>query len=285
MLKLPVNESFLSDVMKIAKEKQIDSQLSRYHFDLDLRILHSKECKIRRSKDKSLHQMAYNFITQRTTITADRFILYMESCLSNDLCKQIEISTKEQANNILWHEMRYRRITASKIYEVSRCKTADGSLVNQILGAYKVKDSKAIERGRKLEKEVLQQVEILTNKDLKKAGLYLMPEYPMLGASPDAIGEDFIVEVKCPSNEENLKNYLVRGKISPKCKAQMQLQMMASKMSKGLFCVADVGFEQNRKVHLQWLELDLIYISSIIEKALTFWTSNIFPRLLKSVNS
>lgn len=62
--------------------------------------------------------------------------------------------TTNQANNVLWFELRYGRITASKIYELSRCKKGDGVLVKQILGCRKIKLTSAMERGKLLEKDV-----------------------------------------------------------------------------------------------------------------------------------
>lgn len=44
-------------------------------------------------------------------------------------CLKIEKLTRNQSDSPLWHEMRYGRITASKIYECSRCLTTEGSLV------------------------------------------------------------------------------------------------------------------------------------------------------------
>lgn len=54
----------------------------------------------------------------------------------------------------MWFELRYCRITASKIYELSRCKKGDGILVKQILGCSKIKLTSAMERGQILEKYV-----------------------------------------------------------------------------------------------------------------------------------
>lgn len=54
------------------------------------------------------------------------------------------------------------------------------------------------------------------------------------------------------------------------------------KQKKGLFCVADPNFENNKKITTVWLTYDEQFLS-IIEKAIEFWKHNIFPRLLKSV--
>lgn len=62
-------------------------------------------------------------------------------------------------------------------------------------------------RGRKLE-EVLKGVEKKLNVKFKRVGLQLKPRYPIFGASPDGITEDYVVEIKCPQSEKNICNYL-----------------------------------------------------------------------------
>lgn len=43
---------------------------------------------------------------------------------------------------------------------------------------------------------------------MRKTGTMLEAEYPELGASADAIDEDCVFEIKCPSTNENIKNYI-----------------------------------------------------------------------------
>lgn len=54
----------------------------------------------------------------------------------------------------MWFKLRYGRITASKIYELSRCKKGDGVLVKQILVNSKIKLTSVLERGKLLEKHI-----------------------------------------------------------------------------------------------------------------------------------
>lgn len=73
---------------------------------------------------------------------------------SDGILLKIERETQDQSINNSWFEMRYGRITASKVYEASKCNTTDGTLVKQILGSSKVKLSKAMKRGIHLEEQV-----------------------------------------------------------------------------------------------------------------------------------
>lgn len=67
---------------------------------------------------------------------------------------------------------------------------------------YKVKDLEhidSIKHGRDHEKMALQQLEAQENIRIRPCGLFLDPEIPFLGASPDGLcGDDQIIELKCP---------------------------------------------------------------------------------------
>ncbi|KAF2884455.1 hypothetical protein ILUMI_21721 [Ignelater luminosus] len=45
--------------------------------------------------------------------------------------------------------------------------------------------------------EVVQELEKKWSICLDNCGLLLRPEYPIIGASPDAVGSDFVLEIKC----------------------------------------------------------------------------------------
>ncbi|GBP35671.1 hypothetical protein EVAR_74996_1 [Eumeta japonica] len=96
-----------------------------------------------------------------------------EDCVaSRALIEKVKEETIEQSKSNLWFELRYGRITASKAYEVSRCKTADGTLVSLILGG-KIPETKHMKRGRVLEDQVRRTVEdMLKKKKLPSAVLY-----------------------------------------------------------------------------------------------------------------
>ena len=101
--------------------------------------------------------------------------------------------------------LRYCRITASKVYETSKCRTSDGSLTNTLFGASKLRDSMIVyslqslmSRGRKLQPLVLKQVRIKTKMQFERCGLFLSSDHPVFGASPDGICSTHVLEIKCP---------------------------------------------------------------------------------------
>jgi len=76
---------------------------------------------------------------------------------------------------------------------------------------------------------------------------------------------------------------LPNGEISPKYKAQINLQMFSTGIIKGLFIVADPDFENTKQVTLKWIEYDQDFTKLLIDKSMTFWKESIFPKLLESV--
>lgn len=83
----------------------------------------------------------------------DEFNNFIKLKMTQDICKQVQKATCLQYDNPLWHELRYARVTASKLHAAAHCHTLDGSLVEQILGA-KVKETPAMARGTRLEATV-----------------------------------------------------------------------------------------------------------------------------------
>jgi len=266
---LPDNSSFFKAVLDKAREKQLDSQLSRHNYILKSRKLMSL----------SIHQLLLNFY-EKGSLSADDFLKYASKEMSEDLCHMAEKLTRSQSDTLIWHELRYGRVTASRIYEAAHCKTLNGTFVQQVIGASKVFESQAMQRGKRLEKEVLDEVRKLTRLSFNDCGLVLLPSFPILGASPDAIGDDFIVEVKCPSSSKTLDHFLPHGKINKKYKAQMNMQMFATGKKRGLFCIADPKFQDSKQVTVVWEDYDEHFTKLIIEHAVTFWKNYIFPTII-----
>lgn len=174
-------------------------------------------------------------------------------------------------------------MTASKIYEAARCKTARGTFVESVIGALKIPDTAPMKRGRVLEKKVLDVLQRQLKIKFQNVGIKLCEEHVVLGASPDSVSEDYVVEVKCPTSYKTMVNYIGDNIIKNKYKAQIQLQMYLFKKRKGIFCVADPEFEENQKLHILYEDLDVDFIEDIVNSAEIFWSQNIFPVLISSV--
>lgn len=238
------------------------------------------------------YQPSY-FPSETETLSMHLLVLkFKEKCVDTFLSKitittalieKVKEETSDQAKSNLWFELRYGRITASRAFEVSRCKVTDGTLVSLILGGI-IPDTKHMKRGRVLEDEVRKTVEKLLRKKIKKCGLVLSTKYPMIAGSPDGICEDSIIEIKCPISAKTYKNYIKNGQASEKYNAQIQLQMYLTGKKTGYFCVADPDYTTNTKVEIISVPFNQEYVDKLIsEKLVPFWKNNIYPLLYKSV--
>nr|XP_049698250.1 uncharacterized protein LOC126055020 [Helicoverpa armigera]XP_049703640.1 uncharacterized protein LOC126056088 [Helicoverpa armigera] len=238
-----------------------------------------KFCDGVKTNSKNIFDIMLAFVDDETIHDYCNFSKYLKRIINNIVIEEIKLKTIRQADSKYWHNIRQGRLTASKLYEAAHCHT-DGALVEQILGGYKVPETKAIQRGRRLESRVLKEIEEKLQVKIDRSGFTLIDG--ILGASPDGIGEDFVVEVKCPSSEKAIETYIKNDVITEKFKTQIMCQMMACKKNKGLFCVADPLFETTKNIHVVWVDYDEVYIRDIIKKAEVFWSTFIFPKLLES---
>lgn len=221
-----------------------------------------------------------------TSLNVTNFLDYASSIITEEISKRIEIATRDQSESLLWFDLRYGRITASKLYEAARCQTKDGSLVKQILGISKKYDNVFMQRGRLLEKKVIATVAKMKNITIHPCGIIIKSELPFFGALSDGLSDDYVLEVKCPISKESLKNYVFEsGQINPKFQAQIMMQMLAANKKQGLFCVADPEFEKNNAVNVYTIDYNEEFITPLILDAIDFWKENIFDKLLKSVIS
>lgn len=134
----------------------------------------------------------------------------------------------------------------------------------------KIPETSAMKRGRFLENEVREVVAKKLGKKIKNSGLFISQEHPMLAGSPDGICEDSVVEIKC----------LVSSK---KCFAQVQMQMYLSGLKNCYFCVADPNFSASKNVEILCIGYDDEYMSGFLESVITFWKSQVYPLLCKSI--
>ncbi|XP_074115102.1 uncharacterized protein LOC141537822 [Cotesia typhae] len=180
----------LEEFVKRTKGKSVQSQILKYFNPVNT------------EQSLSIHNLLVEFINLGGT-SSEEFLDFSTHRMPRELCELIEQKTQDQADCDLWFTLRYGRITASKAHEASRCNTTDGMLVELLVGGQKLRNTKAMERGKQLEAMVLRRVEQKLKKKFKKCGLFLSEQYPHLGASPDAIDEEFVVEIKCPTSDKS----------------------------------------------------------------------------------
>ncbi|KYM97059.1 hypothetical protein ALC62_12260 [Cyphomyrmex costatus] len=120
--------------------------------------------------------------------------------------KEIECNTKKQSDSEFWLSLRKVMLTASNFGTVSRKRptTSCAMLVKNILFP-PIIDTAAMKYGRDMEEMAKQNLSEILKKDIKPCGLFIDPDNPWLGASPDGLhDEDGLVQIKCPLTAENL---------------------------------------------------------------------------------
>lgn len=72
-----------------------------------------------------------------------------------------------------------------------------------------------------------------------------------MAAFPDAVGENNVVEIKCPVSSKSQVNYIkTDGTPSDKAFCYIQLQLHVTGRKLGFYCVADPDFERNKKIKI-----------------------------------
>ncbi|KAF4530726.1 hypothetical protein B566_EDAN013304 [Ephemera danica] len=207
---------------------------------------------------------------------------YANSELAKCNLLKVARNTMLQYQSVLWKELRYGRITASKLHEVAQCHTAYGATVKVLLGVTKIKNNKYLQRGRDLESDIIHEVEKIVGEKVLKTGLHLNENYPLFGATPDGITENFIVEVKAPFYTKTFENYITQaGEPTLKYHLQTQLQLLLCNKPFGYFCVANADFEMSKKVTVVKIQRNDDLLEPYLQKAQEFWERNIYPLLLK----
>ena len=153
--------------MTIARKRKLDSQLSRFHY-----LLAERE-----TITLSIHQLLVNYLQKSVTSSADDFLTFCSANMPLNICSAAKQSTRSQSNNHAWSELRYGRITASKCFQASTCQTANGSLVNEVIGISKMFSTEAMSRGKNLEKIFANKLKIVEKINFSDCGIFLMPEY------------------------------------------------------------------------------------------------------------
>ncbi|XP_047024927.1 uncharacterized protein LOC124633669 [Helicoverpa zea] len=227
----------------------------------------------------SMHQLVFKFKEKCSEI-------FIQNVNIPDITiRKVEKETRNQYKSRLWYELRYGRITASRAFEVSRCKTPDGTLISTIMGG-QIPDTPAMRRGRILEDSVRQILQRKLKKTIRTCGLILNSKYPMIAGSPDGICEEYIIEIKCPTSAKTFMNYIKDGKTTERYYYQIQIQMYLADLKKCIFCVADPKFSENKKIEMLYVDYDEKIVVNIIETNLVpFWQNNVYPLLYQSINN
>ncbi|KAH9637625.1 hypothetical protein HF086_007339 [Spodoptera exigua] len=120
---------------------------------------------------------------------------------SDDERRQIEKKTILQRDSSEWLELRRKLLTASNFGKVinRRPTTSVKNFVKNIIYPKSLSHVPSLKHGIENEGTALEQLEGQLNTKIEPCGLFIDKNLPFLGATPDGvIGEDTIVEIKCP---------------------------------------------------------------------------------------
>ncbi|XP_072399541.1 uncharacterized protein [Diabrotica undecimpunctata] len=147
--------------------------------------------------------------SEEMKISTDKNSHFLKCCRINDATiKKIVHETTGQVLNEKWFLARKYRITSSNFGSIISCCKRNKypeSLFKTLIGAYNLDGIKSIQWGRTHEKSGIEYLRNTLNLDVQPTGIWLTKS-GLLGASPDGlIGDDGIVEVKCPYTFRNEK--------------------------------------------------------------------------------
>lgn len=116
--------------------------------------------------------------------------------------------TKEQSNSKMWYKERMWRLTSSNFGTICHMTTRrDKDKLCEDLASTKRIKHPAVIYGKQFEEVAIENFQQIYGKSIVKSGLHVLKEFPFLAASPDGIvvGEDAVVEVKCPFSFKDLE--------------------------------------------------------------------------------
>ncbi|XP_008553624.2 uncharacterized protein LOC103575558 isoform X2 [Microplitis demolitor] len=218
---------------------------------------------------------------------AVEFLEFASEKLTVEICDKIQEYTRYCQIDRYWTKLRYGRFLASDIYYSSLSLMVDNhkDLYRRVLFNQNNVNENLLMREKTLKDKILATIESRINRRIEKCGIVLNGSYPVFIASPDGIGDDFVVEVKCPTNATNIINYCRGRKILEPYKTEIHLQMLLCGKSYGYYCVAHPHYESNDLIIIIREEFDENFIMSTIEKSIVFWKYIIFPKIMNDVHN
>ena len=221
------------------------------------------------------------------------------SAITEDEITYLEASTRDQASSLLWHELRYGRITGSKVGMVLRTNPdrPAPSILKDITSLNPAPiNTPAIRWGQDHEPVAIQEyAESMSDHgdfEVVKSGLWVSVTDPHLGASPDGLVRcsccgDGILEVKCPFTlqdstigEATLRKDFcldsqLKLKTTHKYHDQVQLQLFVT--GRG-YCDFVVWSPSN--MHITRVLVDVHWQQSSLTVLRQFWMCHVLPAIL-----
>jgi hypothetical protein len=176
-----------------------------------------------------------------------------------------------------WQELRKKRFTASQIYKLMGTPRNKSEVLSETAKTFIYEKSaeiltnqraeiygRALDWGNEHERQAYDAFDPFSTLATYYGGeTYIFIEYGEFGGySPDALGADFIVELKCPFNSGiHLRNFSIENasdlkSLHPEYYWQMQMGMIATACEVGYFVSFDPRMPDSHKRHIATIELD-----------------------------
>lgn len=189
-----------------------------------------------------------------------------------------------------WHSMRLGKITASRMSDVmskgrgnAPSKTSETymiELISEIItgSAKPFFENDAMRWGTETEDQARAMYELNSGNEVKEVAFIEYSEY--IGVSPDGlIGDDGLLEVKCPTSTTQIKRAL-SGSYSSDYKAQIQMQLWVSGREWCDFLSFDPRIDCDASYLLERVYRDEDYIADMEVKTISF-VENMLEQLNK----
>ncbi|CAH2092101.1 unnamed protein product [Euphydryas editha] len=233
----------------------------------------------------------YGSQCQRPDMTCDDYknakTLFLSNLQKQTLNRQeIERSTVLQAESALWLELRRCILTASMFSKICkrRPNTDSAPLVKTLLYSYNLDNVPSIKHGKENESKALAQLSDQMNIDIKKCGLFISTEHFFLGATPDGVFEDGVVEIKCPISAYDMDpdTAILEKKI--KCfKIDKKGEVVLNKNHDWYYQIQGQLNIANKNICLfaVWTGTDYPLKIVKVYKDQNFWNQKMLPKLIK----
>ena len=229
---------------------------------------------------------------------------------TSEMAKSVELETRLQSKSKLWFKFRAGRVTASRMKAVCRTDInhPSQSLIKSICypEAFSF-TSKQTEWGCKHEQQAREKYVKATkpshnNLKISENGLFVNPQWPFIGASPDGIitcecCTRGVLEIKCPycRREESIKSAAANDKHfcliqqgsrlyldhSHAYFYQVQTQLFVCDVEYCDFCVCTFASDQDEStLHIERIYRDETFWDECVAKVKPFFMTCLLPEIL-----